>query len=172
MPATSSASNPHGTYNPYGDYAVWPTPLGIAFQVSVRDPSNNRLGVLLIAKSLLLAVWGCAGWYSFTGVLACLFALDAVLYVCLAKTSQIWIEVRPDGVAITLDIKNAPQSTRFFDRRAISHRELDYDAGLTFRYGIHDVATPSFASEREFDIFQAQFEQACGRLWLQANVNS
>jgi hypothetical protein len=50
-----------------------------------------------------------------------------------------------------------------------------YDEGASdteIKIGHTNPATPSFASEREFDIFQAQFEQACGRLWLQANVNS
>jgi hypothetical protein len=156
--------------NPYGNYWVRPTEHGLEFQVSVRDPRNNRLLAALIGKSLALALLTYAGFFSFVGVLILFLMLDALLYPCLVQIKLIWIEVRPDGLAITGDIAEA-QSKKFFDRRAITQRELDYDAGLTFRYGIHDIATPPFASLREFEIFQVHFEQAIARLWHQENLD-
>ena len=64
-----------------------------------------------------------------------------------------------------------PDVTHFFDQRGIEQRRLDFDTGLTLRYGIHEVqATPPFAIEREFEIFSVQLEQAVSRLWYQQNL--
>ena len=172
MPATASGAAPSSAIaNPYGSYNVDPTATGLRFQVSVRDPRNSTILAALIAKSLLLALLTYSGFFAFIGTIILLLALDALLYVSISRTLLHWIEVRPDGLTITPDI-NAEASQQFFDRRGISRRELDYEAGLTFRYGIHDIrATPGFASEREFEIFEVQFEQAIARLWHQENLN-
>lgn len=56
--------------------------------------------------------------------------------------------------------------------RCRTNRQLDCDVGLSFRYGIHDIAaTPPFAIPREFEIFEVQLEQAIARLWLQENLD-
>lgn len=175
MPATTSSAAPQsGVSDPYGNYKVWPTDLGIAFQIGVRNPDNNVVAVLLVAKTLGVAWLTYSGFWNCLGLLVLLLSLDALLYFGLyfyiAGSKLIWIEVRPDGLAITFDIAD-PSSARFFDRRAITQRELDYDAGLSFRFGIHDIATPPMASDREFQIFQAHFEKAIARLWHNENLD-
>jgi hypothetical protein len=171
VPATSSAAAAqNATSNPYGTYWVRPTAHGLQFQVRVRDPHNNRLLVMLVAKSIVLALLTYTGFWRCVGALILFLALDAIFYLCFSRSKLIWIEVRPDGLAITADIDD-PSSARFFERPAITRRELDFDAGLTFRFGIHDIATPGFANEREFEIFQVHFEKACARLWLQENLD-
>jgi len=156
--------------NPYGTYTVLPTATGIRFQVSTHHPNNKWLSAGLILKSFLLAALAYDGFWNLLGTLALLLILDALFYLGMRRIQLAWIEVRPDGLAITPNI-NAPDVTRFFDRRAITQRHLDFDAGLTFRYGIYDVeATPPFANEREFDIFSLQLEQAISRLWHQQNL--
>ncbi len=158
--------------NPYGTYWVRPTDHGLQFQVSVRDPRNHTLLIALIGASLALALATYSGFWSFAGAFLLLLVLLPLPYFCFARIRLTWIEVRPDGLAIT---QNAARhdSCQFFDRRAISHRELGFDTGLTFRYGIHDVqATPAFADEREFEILEVQLEQAIARLWHQSNLNA
>jgi hypothetical protein len=158
--------------NPFGTYAVWPTPTGINFQVSVHDPKNKWLLASLIVKSLILAVltYFISGLLSSLGVLPVMLGLDALLYLCIRRIKLIWIEVRPDGLTITPDI-TAQDVKTFFDRQGITQRELSFDEGFTFRYGIFDVqATPPFAIEREFEIYENQFEKAISKLWFQENL--
>jgi hypothetical protein len=157
--------------NPYGTYFVQPTDHGLRFQVSVRDPRNTLILTILVGKSIVVALLASAGWWRFLLMLGQLFILDALFYSCVARTRLTWIEVRPDGLVITPKI-NQEASSQFFDRRAITSRALDFDQGLTLRYGIHDIrATPGFADEREFEIFELQLEQAIARLWHQENLD-
>lgn len=171
MPTTFSRSAGYAALNPYGTYKVWPTDHGISFQVRVSDPAGMRTALWLFATSVLLAGAFSSGAWHFTGLLLLLLLLDTVLFACIAPSKLIWIEVRPDGLAITSDIDDAKNATRFFNRSAITRRTVGFDEGVSFRFGIHDLATPPFVDEREFEIFQAQFEQACARLWLQENVD-
>jgi|SRR6185369_7168298 hypothetical protein len=155
--------------NPYGSSHVWPTDNGICFQVTTH-PGNLWLGLALPLKSVGLAVLCHDGFWSFLGLLGLLLALDPFLYLALRRVRLAWIEVRPDGFTI---IQNAskPKNAQFFDQRAIASRQVDFETGLTLRYGIHDVlATPPFAIEREFDIFSVQLEQAVSRLWHRQNL--
>jgi hypothetical protein len=175
MPATaSSAAPPSGIPDPYGSYKVWPTDLGIAFQIGVRDPRNNIAAALLVAKTLGIGWLTYSGFWSCLGLLILLLALDGLLYFCLYSwlggSKLIWIEVRPDGIVITFDPDDR-SSERFFQRPAITRRELDFDHGLQFRFGIHDIGTPGFADEREFEVFQAHFEKAIARLWHIENLD-
>jgi hypothetical protein len=169
-PRASTTASQSAVPDPYGTYWVRPTEHGLQFQVSVRDPRNNSLLAALIGKSIVLALLTCAGFWTFIGVLVTLVGLDLLLYLCLMRSKLIWIEVRPDGLVIQPDIADE-NSERFFKSRAITQRALDFDAGLTFRYGIHDIATPPFASLREFEIFQVHFEMAIARLWHQENLD-
>ena len=156
--------------NPYGTYFVQPTDHGLKFQVCVRDPRNTLILIALIGKSIAFAWLATTGFWRFLGSLVMLLVLDIVFYVCIAGIRLSWIEVRPDGLVITPRIDDEA-SAQFFDRRAITSRQLDFDQGLTFRYGIHDIrGTPGFANEREFEIFEMQLEQAIARLWHQENL--
>ncbi len=162
---------PPDAHNPFGTYAVDPTPTGIRFQVLTQDPRCALYLTALIGKSVVLALMGYSGVFLFIATLLPLLTLDAVLYLlCLRRTRLTWIEVRPDGLTVTPDIRK-PDQARFFDRRAIARRELDCDAGLSLRYGIFDVqATPPFADEREFEVFHAHFEKACAKIWFHQNL--
>lgn len=156
--------------NPYGTYTVRPTDLGLELQISVRDPRNHKLLIALVGASVALALATYASVWSFAATLLLLLVLLPLPYFCFAGIRLTWVEVRPDGLAITPNIAK-PDKRQFFDRRAISHRELGFDTGLTFRYGIHDVhATPAFADEREFELFEEHFEKAIARLWHQENL--
>lgn len=167
----ATTTTPPGTANPWGTYFVEPTEHGLRFHVSVRDPRNTLVLAALIVSSAALAFLACSGFWSFLWLLLQLLVLDAALYPCLAQTRLTWIEVRPDGLAITP--KTDKKTTRqFFNRRGIINHQLDFDQGLTFRYGIYDVrATPGFANEREFEVFEVHFEQAIARLWHQENLD-
>jgi hypothetical protein len=168
MPANAASQS--ATSNPYGTYTVQPTPTGIRFQVSTQHPHNKWVLTGLIGKSFALAWLTYSGFWNFLGALMLFLILDVVLFVCIRRIKLIWVEVRPDGLAITPEI-SMPDTKMFFDRRAITQRQLDFDAGFTFRYGIFDVqATQPFADDREFEIFQVQFEQAISRLWHQQNL--
>jgi hypothetical protein len=159
-----------GIANPWGTYDIRPTQNGIAFQVSVRDPSNNVLLGVLIAISIALAFLACTGFWTFLFLLVQLLVLGAGLYICLASTKLTTIELRPDGIVVRPKISDE-KSEQFFDRRSITNLHLDYDGGLTFRYGIYDIrATPAFASEREFECFEQHFAAALARLWHQSNL--
>ena len=167
MPA--SAAHPAGG-NPYGTYAVEPTATGIRFQVSTYHPRNKWLLAGLLIKSLALAFLTYAGFRNFLTTLVLLLLLNTGFYLGLRRIRLVWVEVRPDGLTITPNVAR-PAAAQFFDRRAITDRQLDFDGGLTFRYGIFDVqATPPFANHREFDIFSVQIEQSISRLWHQQNL--
>jgi hypothetical protein len=172
MPATSSAPTPpSGIPNPYGTYWVRLTDQGVEFQVSVRDPRANKILAALAGKSLFLAALISSGFFAFLGALIVMLGLSALLHLSFERTLLHRVEVRPDGLTITPHI-DQPDSRQFFDRHGISRRELDFDDGLTFRFGIYDIhATPAFANEREFEIFEVQFEQAIARIWHQENLN-
>jgi hypothetical protein len=171
MPATIFTTTPRSAArDPYGSYRVWPTQTGICFQVSAHYPGNKWLLSALILKSLVLAAFTYNGVLPFLASLLLLLALDALFYLAVRRVLLVWIEVRPDGLSIWPDASQ-PDCKSFFDRRDITQRQLDFEGGLTFRYGIHDVqATPPFACTREFDIFTQQFEQAVSRLWHQQNL--
>lgn len=171
MSATAfNAASQSTIRNPYGTYTVQPTPTGIRFQVSTQHPHNKWVLTGLIVKSFGLALLAYTGFWNFLGAIALLLLLDAFFFLCIRRIKLVWVEVRPDGLAITPDI-TTPNITKFFDRRAITQRQLDFDEGLTFRYGIFDLqATPPFANEREFEIFQVQLEHAISRLWHQQNL--
>ncbi len=172
MPATTSPPTPpSGISNPYGTYWVRPTENGLEFQVSVRDPRASKIFAVALGASVLLAALSASSFFAFVGMLCLLVGLDVFLWLSFTDTLLHWIEVRPDGLTITPRIAHQ-DSRQFFDRRGISRRELDFDGGLTFRYGVYDIrATPGFGNEREFEIFQVQFEQAVARLWHQENLN-
>jgi len=171
MPFTTTTTTP-GTANPWGTYFIKSTKHGLLFQVSVRDPRNTRVLAALIVTSVALAFLACTGFWSFLWLLLQLLVLDAALYPFLAEVRLMWIEVRPDGLAITPKIDKPESAEQFFNRRGIINRQLDFDQGLTFRYGIHDIrATPGFANEREFEVFEVHFEQAIARLWHQENLD-
>lgn len=173
MPATASdAAPPSASSNPYGIYTVVPTATGIRFQVSTHHPLNKWVLAGLIVKSIALAAltYAYSGLWNALGALALLLVLDPLFFLCIRRIKLVWVEIRPDGVAITPEVRK-PEVTKFFDRRGITQRQLDFDQGFTFRYGIFDVqATPPFANEREFEIFQLQLEQAISRLWHQQNL--
>ena len=175
MPATASGTATQAAVSsPWGTYKVWPTPTGICFQVSTHHPQNKWVLAGLIVKSLGLAAltYAYSGFWNALGVLPLLLLLDALLILCIRRIKLVWVEVRPDGLTITPEI-TTPDIRTFFNRVGITQRQLDFDQGFTFRYGIFDVqATPPFANPREFEIFQVQFEQAISRLWLQQNLNS
>jgi hypothetical protein len=159
-----------GIARPWGSYDIRPTPHGIEFIVTVRDPRNNVLLLVLLALTLVLTYIACTGFFNFLYLFLQLLGLGALLYVCLAGTKLIAIEVRPDGMVITPSIDD-PASAQFFHRDIITRQHLDYDGGLTFRYGIHDIrATPPFANRREFECFEQHFEVAIARLWHQSNL--
>jgi hypothetical protein len=61
--------------NFWGSYRVEPTPNGIRFQVSVRDPHNNLLLAALIAFTFALAIVTYAGFWTFIGMLLLLLML-------------------------------------------------------------------------------------------------
>jgi len=169
--AFSAASRFTGS-NPYGTYRVEPTAAGIRFQVSTHHPHNKWALTGLIAKTVGFAVstYHYTGFWNALGALPLLLVLDLLLFLCIRRIKLVWIEVRADGLTITPEI-TTPQIDSFFNRRRITQRQLDFDQGLTFRYGIYDVqATPPFANAREFEIFQVQFEQAISRLWHQQNL--
>ena len=178
-----ATTTPPGTASPWGTYFVEPTEHGLRFQVSVRDPRNTLVLTALIISTAALAFLACTGFWSFLWLLLQLLVLDGALYPFLAEIRLIWIEVRPDGLAVTPKIEKKrskksaeasgeKSSEHFFNRRGIINRELDFDQGLTFRYGIHDIrATPGFANEREFEVFEVHFEQAIARLWHQENLD-
>jgi len=173
MPATASGTAPPSpSSNPYGTYTVVPTATGIRFQVSTRHPHDKWVLAGLIVKSLGLAglTYSYSGLWNALGAVPLLLILDALFFLCIRRIKLVWVEVRPDGLTITPKI-STPDVTKFFDRRGITQRQLDFDQGLTFRCGIFDVqATPPFANEREFEIFQVQLEQAISRLWHQQNL--
>ena len=169
MPASGAAPHAAGS-NPYGTYTVEPTAAGIRFQVSAHHPRNKWLLAGLLLKSFALAWITYASLLDFLATLVLLLLLNAAFYLGLRRVRLLWIEVRADGLTITPNVTR-PGSAQFFDRRAITDRQLDFDGGLTFRYGIYDVqATPPFANDREFDIFSVQIEQAISRLWHQQNL--
>jgi hypothetical protein len=166
---TRTTSAP-GIANPWGTYDIRPTEHGIEFRLSVRDPRNNILLAALVALSIALAFFACAGFWSFLFLLIQLLVLGGGLHVCLAGTTLAAIEVRPDGLRITPRI-DEPRSAQFFDRRSITNPQLDFSEGLTFRYGIYDIrATPAFGNAREFEMFETHFLSALARLWHQSNL--
>ena len=159
-----------GILHPYDTYRIEPTEHGLRFQVSVRNPRNNLVLIALMAKSVLLAFIFCNGFWSFVGILSLLLGINGIFYHVIASTTLHWIEVRPDGLCITPNV-DEQASIRFFHRRHLTRRELDFHGGLTFRCGIYDVrATPGFANEREFELFEDHFEQAIARLWHTQNL--
>ena len=173
MPAIAfGPASPSATSNPYGTYTVVPTATGIRFQVSTRHPGDKWVLTGLTIKSLGLAwlTYAFSGLWNAFGALPLFLLFNALLFFCIRRTKLVWVEVRPDGLSITSEI-NTPDIERFFDRRGITQRQLDFDQGFTFRYGIFDVqATLPFANEREFEIFSVQLEQAISRLWHQQNL--
>jgi hypothetical protein len=172
MPTSFLLSGVHrASTNPYGNYLVWETDNGISFQATTYHPAANfRFGGALALKSLVLAVLLHGGFWNFLGLLAVLFPFDLLLYFAFRRVRLAWIEVRPDGFTITPDSRR-PKESHFFDRRGIEDRQLEFDTGLTLRYGIHDLrALPAFAIEREFEIFSQQLEEVISRVWHQQNL--
>src|SRR5690349_12359442 len=102
--------------NPYGNYHVWPTDHGICFQVTTHHPDNKWVGLALGLKSVALATLFHAGFWNFLGLLVLLLGLDGLLYLGLRRVRLAWIEVRPDGLAITQDAAK-PDEKHFFDQR-------------------------------------------------------
>src|SRR5262245_55565219 len=96
----------------WGSYDIRPTDTGIRLQIRVMHPRNDFVLGALIASSILIALIAATILWTFAGTLLLLLTLVPLAYLALYATRLTWIEVRPDGLAITRDAAR-PDRCRF-----------------------------------------------------------
>jgi len=169
MPGASSTTPPE--VDPYYPFRVTQTDHGIEIQLSVRDDSQRHPVTIALMFKSAVVIWLLASdIWTFLGATIVMGAGDLVTLACYQPSRLGWIEVRPDG--LTIDGPDE-ERRRFYHRRAIEDRQLDFDEGLTLKYGIHELKVmPGFTDLAQFLLLEKHLEQLIARIWFQQNMGT